>query len=150
MMLSLPGVARVAAHQLDDLARVADRSVGQQEEQPGVSALHGLPQGPVERSQQVGPAHVCPHPPDVLAGVCQRVLAGAIADQPETNKKSYTTGCDVFHRGGDRERERERDAHTTTNPFHSVTLWGETFVTVDTDTWVARFFPLWLSKWKTI
>jgi len=71
----LPDVSRVAAHQLDDAARVADRAVRQQEEQPRVAGAQGLPQRPVERRQQVGAAHVRPHPADVVARLGQRVLA---------------------------------------------------------------------------
>lgn len=48
----------MAADQLDNFARVADSPVCQQEEQPGVSTEHRLPQDPVEGFQDVGPPHV--------------------------------------------------------------------------------------------
>lgn len=71
---NLPNVARVAAHHLDDPARVADGAVRQQEEQPGVSADHGLLQDPGERGEDVGTPHVCSHLPDVLTGLGHSLL----------------------------------------------------------------------------
>lgn len=63
----LPNVARMAAHHLDDPARVTDGAVRQQEEQPGVSTDRGLPQDPGDGGEDVGPPHVGSHLPDVVA-----------------------------------------------------------------------------------
>lgn len=56
----------MAADQLDNSARVADSPVCEQEEQPGVSTEHRLPQDPVEGLQDVGPPHVSSDPLYIL------------------------------------------------------------------------------------
>lgn len=48
-MVAVPGEACMAADQVDDPARVADRPVGEEEQQPWVALVHGLPQDPAER-----------------------------------------------------------------------------------------------------
>lgn len=65
----------MAAHQLDNLARVADGPVGEQEEQAGVSGDHRLPQDPAERLQDVGAPHVSFDPLNILTSQSQGVLS---------------------------------------------------------------------------
>ena len=64
----------MAADQLDNFARVADGPVGEQEEQPGVSAEHRLPQDPVERIQDVGASHVSSDLSNILTSQSQGIL----------------------------------------------------------------------------
>ena len=137
----LPGVARVAAHQLDDPACVADGAVGQQEEQPGVAALQGLPQGPVERGQEVGPAHVRPHPLDVLTSQGQRVLAGAMRAARD-RQVHYTMDTMFFFSSFELIETRAVHMCDTQTLFHSVMFWGKTFELWVLNTRVVRFVAL--------
>lgn len=73
-MRLLPDVAGMAANQLNNFARVADGTVGEQEEYARVSAEHGLPQDPAERFQDVGPSHVCSGFPNILTSQGQGFL----------------------------------------------------------------------------
>lgn len=70
----VPGMACMAADEVNDPACVADSPVGEQEEQPWVAPVHGLPQDPAERRQEVGATHVSPDLPDMLTSHGQVVL----------------------------------------------------------------------------
>lgn len=74
MVKHLPDVTSMAANQLNNFARVADSTVGEQEEQARVSAEHGLPQDPAQRLQDVSPSHVCSHFPNIFTSQSQGLL----------------------------------------------------------------------------
>ncbi len=65
----------MAADHLDNFARVADGPIGEQEEQAGVTAEHGLSQDPLERCQDVGPPHVGSDLLHILTSQGQSVLS---------------------------------------------------------------------------
>lgn len=72
LIVCLPGVAGMAADQLDDLPCVVDGPVCEQEEHARMTCVHRLSQDPFERCQDVGAAHVSSDLPDVLTshGYC--------------------------------------------------------------------------------
>lgn len=74
LVVHLPDVTGMAANQLNNFARVADGTVGEQKEQARVSAEHGLPQDPAEWLQDVGPSHVCSDFPNILTSQSQCLL----------------------------------------------------------------------------
>lgn len=101
-LVGVPGMACVAADQVDDPARVADGSIGEEEEQPWVAPVHGLSQDPAKRRPEVGAAHVSPDLPDVLTSHSQVVLVRMTYRVITNNYHSYTIcvrvkkGYDVF------------------------------------------------------
>lgn len=102
---------------LQDLPRVAHGPGRQQEEQPGVAPGDRLPHDPPQGRQDVGAAHVSPHPPEALAGDGQALLpkeqqsqqpreAGAL--QPLAQPLTHLA---VAPAGGEQRLESGAEAH---------------------------------------